>query len=803
MSDTPGLSVPLSIPLSKYEKQLARAEAMAVKRANNIQRKFEEANGRGAQALTKSAASSAQVFERAIQKETRAFQQLKASVDPAYAAQRRYEAAVRQVESAVRIGAISQQDANAVLEMSRAKHLGAAGAAKTHAAAAGGMFKVSNAGRFVLQNTTSQVADMAVQMEMGTNPMRIMGQQLPQVFGGFSALGGVLGTVAPLLGVIAAIGFPVAAFLLTAGNNAEDGAEKVKDFADAFDKAEAAINRANSAVSRAASGDIDALKEAYGAVDEKIVSLINSLARLKVQAALDEVSTAWSRFQTENTQVDKILSQIDQRIAIEENIRNQIADLQSSSISDSSLVQDQIDNLSLLADQMADLKPISDIWKVDVATVASIRDVRDAIEEAVESGSIENLTEAVARMRTVLATIPDGPLADMADELAVAEDLLRRALAQSKRLETSAGGINFDAATASASRMADEISRAVDAMHDLRSQGLTDLETAQIRYQYRDDPVARAGALAGAKYDRETAAFRESGFENVGEEAFYRQQRKDRIDEAREIARLNEASRPPRKSKGGGSRSRQEFDLFAGSEREITALERQIEMVGRSRQEVVELTAKYELLDAAKEKGINLDQRSAETGRSLRDEIDQQAASIAKLTVEAEHYAEQAEFMADLNQDLKDGMIDAIVEGKNFGEVLDNVAKQLAKAALQAALFGEGPMARLFGGGSRGLLGGLFGGGLSFFARGTSYAPGGVAVVGEEGPELIHLPRGSKVIPNHKLGQNGGQSQVDVFVHPSGEFDTRVRQISGDVAVNVSGQMISENNRSLSEMQRR
>lgn len=41
---------------------------------------------------------------------------------------------------------------------------------------------------------------------------------------------------------------------------------------------------------------------------------------------------------------------------------------------------------------------------------------------------------------------------------------------------------------------------------------------------------------------------------------------------------------------------------------------------------------------------------------------------------------------------------------------------------------------------------------LNWFADGTDYAPGGMAVVGERGPELVHLPRGSQVIPNHKIG---------------------------------------------------
>lgn len=38
------------------------------------------------------------------------------------------------------------------------------------------------------------------------------------------------------------------------------------------------------------------------------------------------------------------------------------------------------------------------------------------------------------------------------------------------------------------------------------------------------------------------------------------------------------------------------------------------------------------------------------------------------------------------------------------------------------------------------------------YASGTNYAPGGMALVGEQGPEIVNLPRGSQVIPNHKLG---------------------------------------------------
>lgn len=43
---------------------------------------------------------------------------------------------------------------------------------------------------------------------------------------------------------------------------------------------------------------------------------------------------------------------------------------------------------------------------------------------------------------------------------------------------------------------------------------------------------------------------------------------------------------------------------------------------------------------------------------------------------------------------------------------------------------------------------GSSGGSFPGFASGTNYAPGGLAWVGERGPELVNLPRGSQVIPN-------------------------------------------------------
>ncbi len=86
-----------------------------------------------------------------------------------------------------------------------------------------------------------------------------------------------------------------------------------------------------------------------------------------------------------------------------------------------------------------------------------------------------------------------------------------------------------------------------------------------------------------------------------------------------------------------------------------------------------------------------------------------------------------------------------------------------ALGQLSAGGFPSAPAAGGGGGGIFSWLSGLFnGGGMSdavrakhlplkgLFANGTNYSPGGLALVGEQGPEILNLPQGSQVVPNGK-----------------------------------------------------
>jgi phage-related minor tail protein len=61
------------------------------------------------------------------------------------------------------------------------------------------------------------------------------------------------------------------------------------------------------------------------------------------------------------------------------------------------------------------------------------------------------------------------------------------------------------------------------------------------------------------------------------------------------------------------------------------------------------------------------------------------------------------------------------------------------------------------------------------FAGGTSFAPGGMAMVGENGPELVNLPRGSRVYSNSETQRMaGGDTLIFQFAGPASAYDERI-----------------------------
>jgi hypothetical protein len=131
---------------------------------------------------------------------------------------------------------------------------------------------------------------------------------------------------------------------------------------------------------------------------------------------------------------------------------------------------------------------------------------------------------------------------------------------------------------------------------------------------------------------------------------------------------------------------------------------------------------------------------------------------------------------------------DAIVEGKNLNDVLSSLIKTLEKSAINsliAPLFnpssagGLSPFASLV----KGLIPG--------FADGTDSAPGGLAWVGENGKELVNLPRGSQVIPNDVASRVGASSGGITINNYSEAQPSAKRAPNGDVTITIK-KMVDE-----------
>jgi hypothetical protein len=196
--------------------------------------------------------------------------------------------------------------------------------------------------------------------------------------------------------------------------------------------------------------------------------------------------------------------------------------------------------------------------------------------------------------------------------------------------------------------------------------------------------------------------------------------------------------------------------------------------------------------------GITLD-------RSL---LEERIRLIDELAERIKQFNETEQIASIFKDSFADSVTEVVMGTKSIGEAFKDMERnivgaitRIASQNLAKALFGDtgsggpsGIFAMLAGllGGSGGGIGWLSSykpGGYSsvdssiMFANGTNFAPGGLALVGERGPELVTLPRGSKVTPNHKLGGNVVNINVNVPSGTSGASADRIAVMTGQ-AVN-------------------
>ncbi|NQV14296.1 hypothetical protein HQ531_02475, partial [bacterium] len=165
--------------------------------------------------------------------------------------------------------------------------------------------------------------------------------------------------------------------------------------------------------------------------------------------------------------------------------------------------------------------------------------------------------------------------------------------------------------------------------------------------------------------------------------------------------------------------------------------------------------------------GVDLELKAKTT-----DEISNQTVALRLLTGEllflkkVEGFEKQflsSDYLNDVNQNLQatanlvsgiaNALVDATLYGANLGEAVVNSLKQIAAQVL--SMTAVWAMLTLISGGT-GLIASpvgltsFIGAGLGFNAKGTRSWRGGPTMVGEDGPELIDPPAGTRIFNNRE-----------------------------------------------------
>ena len=172
--------------------------------------------------------------------------------------------------------------------------------------------------------------------------------------------------------------------------------------------------------------------------------------------------------------------------------------------------------------------------------------------------------------------------------------------------------------------------------------------------------------------------------------------------------------------------------------------------------------------------GIQTDQGSLVDNEKIEKNIDRFNRTVMKMGDKAkEGTVRVAQSFRQMAQDTissVQNMVSAI-KGGGFFDILGGVLDFGLQLASIGA-FGKGMASRVNGS-------------VPGYATGTRNHPGGLAWVGERGPELVSMPRGSSVFTNSESRQMMQQRQVVEIVDTTGLFKFRVDKQIGEVAPTI------------------
>lgn len=240
-----------------------------------------------------------------------------------------------------------------------------------------------------------------------------------------------------------------------------------------------------------------------------------------------------------------------------------------------------------------------------------------------------------------------------------------------------------------ATRIANELARAVDNAINLAAQGVGSEERARINYEFREDPIARAGALARAEFDAKTnlPEGADSTVTNVVE-----QRRREVVKAAVSAATYAEKLKAWNKEQTETNRSTKSGAKATNAQRKAVT-----DLISGLRDELAILRE----LDPVKQEMLRNREAMAGATAAERVTISDLISTRNEETAALEHQAQTWDEMRSVSYSFFE---DLRQSGGDLETVLDNLSNKIGDMVFQAALLGEGPLAKFFGTDGGGLI---------------------------------------------------------------------------------------------------
>lgn len=536
------------------------------------------------------------------------------------------------------------------------------GFVKSNAAITRSTQGMSGAVRGQISNVSFQMQDLAVQIGAGTSAAQALGQQLPQLLGGFGALGAVLGAVV-------AIGIPLAAAMFGAGDSAKELAKSIEALEDSVKNYQQAVENSNITTAE--------LAAKYGIAAESAGALFDQMARLAKLEAIGTLRESVNALKEDFSGLSALVETVNAEQSLGLGDSGLVAGSISKLKEEYGLTIEQAQRLNELLDAMGSAQGPQQI-------AAAMTDVSRFIDDATGASG-----EMKGRMLEAAKSVAQGALAalELAEATQDAEDAARG-------LSGAASSVSFDGAIASANGLTAALRAAVSQAAALSANGVFIGSDGTVNTGARGRDPSTDWRFQDPNRDYDTLKERRA---------------REAAADARS-ARTAGGGGGSRKRSGGGGGGRaakEPTDIFANAAQEIANLERQITLIGKSTEETARLQAQWELLDAAKKAGVPVNDE-------LNARISAQADQVGRLTAELERGELAQQQFDQAVEGIANSFSNAILEGENLRDSLASIFKQIAANILNAGI--QNALTQAFSGAGTGggvlgsILGAAFGG---------------------------------------------------------------------------------------------